>query len=195
MNFFLEPDNSIGEGKFRNYVNMAIKCGELTAAANFITSYEPCLNTLNKDDIVQYARALVLFETRKFDEVIHKVRLNTFRDEDFLLRAEIVLIKAWFERVEAAHFDKERHLAHDTCGIIQVFEHKIAAATSIAAAPRQKFSTTALAFAKLTALFDTAKKGYLQMDKKEELAALTDWLLAQTNLLDKAWFLLKLRKP
>jgi hypothetical protein len=191
LGFFLESDNSMDEGKFRNYVNIAIKCSELTAAASFITSYEGSLNTIHKDDIVQYAQALVLFETRKFDEVIHNIRLNTFREEDFLLRAEIVLIKAWFERVETEHSDKGRHLEHGTCDIIQAFEQKIGAATSIAAAPRQKFNTTVFAFTQLVVLFDTTKKGYVKTDKKAELLALVDWFLAQANLLDKTWFLLK----
>ena len=201
--FFLKSDKSIDASKFINYVNVAIKSNATADAADFIDTTRTALfikrknETLSKaeweafmdnDDVVRYARALVLFKQERFEDVITKLRFRSFEEENQGFRAEILFIKAGYEREEAAHHRKARHTEHGTRQSTTNFKKLIAGSQTATPDLQTKYNLFVKTLLTKLDITDNYRKGYAPENVKNEFKNIIETL---PSLLERDWFLEK----
>lgn len=200
--FFLKSDQSIDAGKFINYINVAIKSNETAHAADFIQTTRAALfvkgqkealktdreTFMENDDVVRYARALVFFKQGRFEEVITKLRFRYFEDEILALRAELLFIKAGYEREETAHHRKGRHTEYGTRQSVNIFKKAITTTQTMIPSLREKYDLFTTAMLHLIDITDSYRRSYAPEVEKNEFQ---NWLIAQPILLEREWFLEK----
>ena len=176
---------------FRNYVAVALRCKKTTEAASFVRDYQQYLaETPDRDDIIRYVTSLVLFQQKEYKQTIDLLRFKQFADEDSHLRSQIIFLKAWFELEESAHHKAGRHTEFDTLKRVEEFEKMVEKTESLSETVQQKFLLVVAAFRLMITVTETARKSYASQAAKDDCKA---WLLAQNGLLERNWFLEKVR--
>ena len=189
---FKNVDNHLESSRFRNYVAVALRCKKTNEAFDFIENYKQYLAEIpDRDDIIRYVSSLVLFQQKDYKKVIENLRFKQFSEEDFHLRSQIIFLKAWFELEESAHHKAGRHTEFDTLKRIEEFEKMVEKTETLSETVQQKFLLVAAAFRQIISVTETARKTYASQAAKD---ACKTWLLSQNGLLERNWFLEKVRE-
>jgi hypothetical protein len=187
---FLKPDQTIDILRFRNYVAVALKCQKTADAHRFISKMSDFLvHNTEKDDVVRYVRALVQFEEGDFEAVIQNLRFKKFNEKAFTLLAEIVFIKAGFEREEAAHSAKGRHSEHGTRQSVHDFLALIPKCTEADSIQAKKYTAFAQTLLALIDITDNYKRNFAPDKLKKTFE--NDYLKQNNIVLEREWFLKK----
>ncbi len=93
-------NNKISKYTFRNIITMAIRVEEFELAEQFIHTYQDLLETEDKENMVQFTTALILFSQKRYDEAGDELLNVSFKDLLFNLASKGLQIKIYYEMGE-----------------------------------------------------------------------------------------------
>jgi hypothetical protein len=132
---FLSPDNRIHLSTFRNYIVAALYLDKVSEAVSFIQTYRSYIpDSPANVDFMGYCDSLILFENKKYKEVISRLRTVQFKDEGFSYRAQLLFLKAWFELDNIAHHKAGRFVEFNFQEQLFQFEQRVLKSKILSAA-------------------------------------------------------------
>lgn len=90
----------VSSSQFNNIVNVACLLKDLDWASSFIKNYQQLLPENIRKEAVALAEAMVLFEAKKYREVVHKLADVMFPDLHHAMRSKSLILRSYYEMAD-----------------------------------------------------------------------------------------------
>lgn len=97
-NIIREADGYIKTATYKNYITSCLKTRQLEKAEDFLEKFKDWVDPEYQNEVYLFNKANILFEKRKFDDVMYILNNNMFDDIFYKLNTKRLLIKTYYEQ-------------------------------------------------------------------------------------------------